>query len=188
MFAQATNIPCMHTATPAKHAARRPAKPHREATGFYRPDEYRPDDSVAYLMRRLINSFASEVQHELDPRGLTNAQWVPLYKLHLGQGTTAAELARLCHMDAGAMTRTLDRLEAKGLLSRVRSCEDRRVVNLALTEEGRHAAAEIPQVLCKVLNAHLKGFNVDEVELLKSMLLRMIDNGLGLQKERNEPA
>jgi DNA-binding MarR family transcriptional regulator len=178
----------MDTATPAKPAARRPAKPRSEATGFYRPEEYRPDDSVAYLMRRLINSFASEVQHELDPRGLTHAQWVPLYKLHMGHGTTAAELARHCQLDAGAMTRTLDRLEAKGLLGRVRSSEDRRVVNLALTDEGRHAAAQIPPTLCKVLNAHLKGFTFEEVELLKSMLLRMIDNGQGLQKERNDPA
>jgi DNA-binding MarR family transcriptional regulator len=178
----------MDTATPAKPATRRPAKPQREAAGFYRPDSYRPDDSVAYLMRRLITSFASEVQHELDPRGLTNAQWVPLYKLHMGHGTTAAELARHCQMDAGAMTRTLDRLEAKGLVSRVRSSEDRRVVNLALTDEGRQAAGHIPQALCKVLNAHLKGFTAEEVELLKSMLLRMIDNGQGTQKQRNETA
>ena len=177
----------METATPSKTAARRPAKQPREA-GIYRPATYRPDDSVAYLMRRLINSFASEVQHELDPRGLTNAQWVPLYKLHLGQGTTAAELARHCQMDAGAMTRTLDRLEAKGLLGRVRSSEDRRVVNLALTDEGRHVAAQIPEALCKVLNAHLQGFSSEEVDLLKSMLLRMIDNGQALQKQRNEAA
>jgi len=177
----------MDTATHAKPAARPTAKP-REAPGFYRPDNYRPEDSVAYLMRRLISSFASEVQHELDPGGLTHAQWVPLYKLHMGHGSTAAELARLCELDAGAMTRTLDRLEAKGLVSRLRSCEDRRVVNLALTDEGRRAAGQIPPALCKVLNAHLKGFTAEEVELLKSMLLRMIDNGQGVQKERNDPA
>jgi len=178
----------MDTATPAKPAARRQAKPQREAAGFYRPDRYRPDDSVAYLMRRLLTSFASEVQHELDPRGLTNAQWVPLYKLHMGHGTTAAELARHCQMDAGAMTRTLDRLEAKGLLRRIRSCEDRRVVNLELTAEGRHAAGEIPQTLCKVLNDHLQGFTAAEVEQLKSMLLRMLGNGEALQEQRNQKA
>src|SRR3954469_17099965 len=157
----------MDTATTDKPATRRAAKPQRDAAGFYRPDSYRPDDSVAYLMRRLINSFASEVQHELDPRGLTNAQWVPLYKLHMGHGTTAAELARNCELDAGAMTRTLDRLEAKTLIRRVRSCEDRRVVDLELTAEGRHAAGEIPETLCKVLNDHLRGFTAAEVEQLK---------------------
>lgn len=177
----------MHTDTPAK-PARRAGKPAREEHGFYRPEQYRPDDSVAYLMRRLITSFASEVQHELDPRGLTNAQWVPIYKLYLGHGSTAAELARHCQLDAGAMTRTLDRLEAKGLVRRERSSEDLRVVDLALTAEGREAASGIPQVLCKVLNAHLQGFATGEVELLKSMLLRMIDNGQALQKQRNDQA
>src|SRR4051812_40331647 len=146
----------MVTATASK-TPRRPAE-----TAFYRPDQYRPDDSVAYLMKRLIMSFSSEVEHELDPRGLTNAQWVPLYKLHMGHGTTAAELARECQLDAGSMTRTLDRLEAKGLVVRERSSEDRRVVNLELTTEGRRAAAEIPQTLCRVLNAHLRGFKHEE--------------------------
>ena len=174
----------METVT-AKPAARRPAKQQREA-GIYRPATYRPDDSVVHLMRRVISSVASEVEHELDPRGLTNAQWVPLYKLFLGHGTTAAELARLCQLDAGAMTRTLDRLEAKGLLRRVRSCEDRRVVNLELTDEGRHSAGQIPETLCKVLNAHLQGFTAAEVEQLKAMLLRMLGNGEALQKHRNE--
>jgi DNA-binding MarR family transcriptional regulator len=178
----------MDTATPAKPGARQAARPKRKAAGFYRPDTYRPDDSIAYLMRRVITSFAAEVEHELDPRGLTNAQWVPLFKLHTGHGTTAAELARHCQLDAGAMTRTLDRLEAKDLIRRVRSSEDRRVVNLELTEAGRHAARQIPEVLCKVLNEHLHGFTAQEVELLKSMLLRMLANGQGLRQRRDDPA
>ncbi|RYY91480.1 MAG: MarR family transcriptional regulator [Comamonadaceae bacterium] len=167
------------TTAPTKQSARK-----SKGQDFYDPRQYRPDDSVAYLMRRLITSFASEVEHELDPRGLTNAQWVPLYKLHLGHGSTAAELARECQLDAGSMTRMLDRLEAKNLIKRVRSSEDRRVVNLELTDEGRQSAGQIPQALCKVLNAHLRGFSHDEVELLKSMLLRMLDNGLALHKDR----
>jgi DNA-binding MarR family transcriptional regulator len=174
----------MDTTTVAKSSTRK-AKPAAGARqDFYRPAEYRPEESVAYLMRRLISNFASEVAHELDPRGLTNAQWVPLYKLHLGHGTTAAELARNCELDAGAMTRTLDRLEAKNLIKRVRSSEDRRVVNLELTDDGRHAADQVPEAMCNVLNAHLRGFSHAEVELLKSMLLRMLENGQALQKDR----
>jgi DNA-binding MarR family transcriptional regulator len=152
----------------------------------YSPDTYRPDDSVAYLMRRLMIGFVAEIEHELEPSGLTNAQWVPLYKLYLGHGSTAAELARVCELDAGAMTRTLDRLEAKDLIRRVRSSEDRRVVKLELTEEGRRAAGEIPQTLCKVLNAHLRGFSREEVELLRSLLVRMLENGAALQQQRED--
>src|SRR5688572_14679717 len=106
-----------------------------EPTVFYRPGTYDPDESAAYLMRRILACTTAEIDRALEPRGLTNAQWVPLLKLHLGHATTAAELARECTLDAGAMTRTLDRLEAKGLVTRVRSSQDRRVVNLELTEE-----------------------------------------------------
>jgi len=86
--------------------------------------------------------------------------------LHLGNGSTVAELASVCLMDAGAMTRTLDRLERKGLVRRTCSAKDRRVVNLALTSDGGAAAARIPFALCEVLNASLKGFSEDECNLL----------------------
>ncbi len=151
---------------------------------FYKPAAYNADDSVAYLMRRIITLLASEVDRELEPQGLTHAQWVPLYKLHLGEAATAAELAAVCQMDAGAMTRTLDRLEAKGLVRRVRSEQDRRVVNLEMTAEGRTSAGNIPVALCNVLNAHLKGFTLEEWRTLKSLLHRMLDNARELQLER----
>ena len=74
------------------------------------------------------------------------------------------------------MTRLLDRLEAKQLCRRVRSSEDRRVVNLELTEAGSAAAQGIPATLCGVQNALLAGFSEEEWHTLKSYLRRMLDN------------
>ncbi|MES2938517.1 MAG: MarR family transcriptional regulator [Pseudomonadota bacterium] len=153
---------------------------------FYNAKTYQPDESVAYLMRRIMTNVAAEVDAALEPAGLTNAQWVPLYKLHLGHPSTVAELARGCQLDTGAMTRTLDRLEAKGLLRRVRSEQDRRVVNIELTDEGRTAAGQIPPVLSKVLNDHLRGFSFDEWQTLKTLLTRMLGNAQQLQARRED--
>jgi DNA-binding MarR family transcriptional regulator len=159
--------------------ARNPA-----AQEFYTPDDYRPDESAAYLMRRILTLMAAEVDEALEPQGLTHAQWVPLLKLHMGHASTVAELARECQLDGGAMTRLLDRLEAKGLIARVRSSEDRRVVNLELTKEGREAAKDIPKVLCKVQNAFLQGLKVEEWQQLRALLNRILDNGTRLQNGR----
>jgi DNA-binding MarR family transcriptional regulator len=153
---------------------------------FYRPNNYQPEESVGYLMRRILNMVSLEVERELEPSGLTNAQWVPLLKLHMGSASTVAELARECALDAGGMTRLLDRLETKGLLRRVRSSEDRRVVNLELTDEGRVAAKRIPAVLCGVQNAHMRGFTVQEWQTLKALLRRILDNALAIQAEKGE--
>jgi DNA-binding MarR family transcriptional regulator len=155
--------------------------PSAPETPFYTPDSYQPDESAAYLMRRILTLIAGEVDEALEPRGLTSAQWVPLLKLHMGDASTVAELARECQLDAGAMTRLLDRLETKGLVARVRSLQDRRVVNLELTPEGREAAKEIPDVLCKVQNDFLQGFSVQEWQQLKQLLRRVLANGLALQ-------
>jgi DNA-binding MarR family transcriptional regulator len=147
---------------------------------FYRPDTYHPDESAAYLMKRILACMAAEVDLAL-PKGLTHAQWIPLFKLHLGQASTVAELARECNLDAGAMTRLLDRMEAKGLVARVRSSQDRRVVNLELTEEGRRTASQIPPVLCQVQNAFLQPLSIAEWTQLKDLLRRVLDNALARQ-------
>jgi DNA-binding MarR family transcriptional regulator len=145
-------------------------------TVFYRAESYRPEDSVGYLMRQILNRVAHEVERQLAHTDLTNAQWIPLFKLYSGQATTVAELARECHLDAGAMTRMLDRLEAKGLCTRVRSETDRRVVNIALTPAGGKAASDIPEILSGVQNAHLAGFSPEEFETLREYLRRILNN------------
>ncbi len=151
---------------------------------FYQPATYRPDDSVAYLMRRTLHAMAAEAEHRCEPSGLTSAQWVPLLMLHMGRASMVAELARECQLDAGGMTRLLDRLETKGLVRRVRSCADRRVVNIELTDEGREAARTIPAVLCSVQNEAMRGFTADEWQTLRQLLDRMLANAQALQANR----
>ena len=143
---------------------------------FYRADRYSADESVGYLMRRVLNGMAQATELRLEPHGLTNAQWMPLFKLRLGAAQTVAELARECQADAGAMTRMLDRLEAKGLCRRVRSTADRRVVNIELTPDGEKAADKVPPAIADVLNGYLAGFTREEWEVLKSLLRRMLGN------------
>jgi DNA-binding MarR family transcriptional regulator len=164
-----------------------PVNPYTKTTktgvSFYCAKDYRPEDSMGYLMRQILNGLAHQVESQLSHTGLTNAQWIPLFKLYIGTASTVAELARECQLDTGAMTRTLDRLESKGLCLRVRSSTDRRVVNIRLTDTGRTAAAEIPHVVSRVQNANLNGFSKEEFETLKGFLRRILVNGQTSQHE-----
>lgn len=146
------------------------------AAAFYSVKNYGADDSVGYLMRRVVNVIRQDVDRRLEAVGLTDAQWVPLLKLKFAGATPVAELARGCDVDAGAMTRMLDRIEAKGLVRRVRSTVDRRVVTIELTPEGARTAAQIPAVLCEVHNALLAGVDHAEWQALLATLRKMLDN------------
>jgi len=155
---------------------------------FYSAESYGQEESIGSVLKSLMVSITTQVDRRLVDHDLTHAQWVPLFKLAHGECGTVAELARTLQSDPGAMTRALDRLEAKGLVARLRSSEDRRVVNLALTDAGREVAAVVPAVLSEVLNLHLAGFSKQEWRALMSMLLRMRANGDALRAAANNNA
>jgi len=148
---------------------------------FYQPEAYCAEESVGYLMKRVMMSVVYQVDKRLDVHELTSAQWGPLMRLQTTGGSTVAELARWLNVDAGAMTRLLDRLEKKGLCKRVRSTEDRRVVKVELTPEGEASIRQVPAVLSEVMNAHLAGFSKSEWHALKTYLQRMLATGDALR-------
>ena len=121
-------------------------------------------------------AIAQRVSDETELGGSTIPQWLPLYKVHSGHANTVAELARKCTVDAGAMTRLLDRLESKGLCRRVRSETDRRVVQIELTPEGEEVAQRVPLALSRVYNAALADFSHEEWQQLRGFLLRLRAN------------
>jgi len=148
---------------------------------FYQADAYQAGESVGYLMRRLVQVITQDIGKRLEPHGMTHAQWGPLFKLRRCKEATVAELARELDMDPGAMTRLLDRLEAKGLCKRVRSAVDRRVVNVELTPDGEAASDKVPEALAAVMNDHLAGFSKSEWTALKGYLRRMLENADALK-------
>ncbi|MCW5655298.1 MarR family transcriptional regulator [Hydrogenophaga sp.] len=149
---------------------------------FYDGDSLTAEHSVGYLLKRVLMSIVYQADKRLCVHDLTSAQWGPLMRLRVHGRVTVAELARSAQIDAGAMTRLLDRLEKKGLCKRVRSTEDRRVVLVELTPEGEAAMEHVPQVLADVLNAHLAGFSKTEWTALVGYLRRMADTGDALRE------
>jgi DNA-binding MarR family transcriptional regulator len=138
-----------------------------------------PDEGLAvgYLMGRARASLLSALDAHLERFGLSGMQFAVLKHLSEGSARTAAELCRFMQYDTGAMTRILDRLEERGLVSRERSRKDRRAVVLKLAPGGRAQLPRFASVASGVLEAHLAGFSAAEVQALKSYLGRMIENG-----------
>ncbi len=74
---------------------------------------------------------------------LAPMQMLALKNLDPDQELPTSSLAELLHCDASNVTGIVDRLEARGLIERRPSAEDRRVKMLALTEEGQEMRRQI---------------------------------------------
>ncbi len=169
-------------ATPP-HSATAPAAPQRSFPR-QRGRRYDAPTSIGHQLFNLMGLMRREVDVRLAEHGLTDAQWRPLWQLKSGRASTAIELARALAVDAGAVTRMVHRLQSKGLVQRVRSASDRRVVHLRLTPEGEAAAAQIPPVLASVNNDFLRGFSQAEWQQLMDLVSRMGASGLALAQAR----
>ena len=154
---------------------------------IYEVATYQPKKSVGALLSRVRVEMLAALDKELTsdkrlaPLELSAAQFIVIANLAGAEGPkSASDLCKGISYDAGAMTRMLDRLEAKGLISRNRSAHDRRLMHLELTDEGRAAYPRMREISLTVANRFLRGFSKAEARQLESMLARMLENAQGL--------
>src|SRR3546814_15801776 len=119
-------------------SSRPPATP--DTPVHYRGTARCTDDNIGFMIKLVYNSLNRMLDLEMAPLGLTAMQWRPIAIVARGSADTPAEKARLHGVDTGAMTRTLDRLEAKGLPLHARSHADRRVVQIEQPDMGQEKA------------------------------------------------
>jgi DNA-binding MarR family transcriptional regulator len=155
---------------------------------IYDTGSYQPGRSIGALVSRVKVEMLTALDHELSqdkrlaPLEMSAAQWIIIANLaaDLSEPKSAADLCKVISYDAGAMTRMLDRLEAKGLIRRTRSAQDRRLLNLELTEEGRAAYPRMREISLSVANRFLRGFTKAEARQLEGFLARMLENAHGM--------
>src|SRR6202011_758915 len=149
---------------------------------IYDFETYEPRQGVGHLLHRVRTEMLAAVDREmaadeqLVAMGVTSAQFIVLSALSMGEMKSASDLCKHISYDAGAMTRMIDRLEEKGLLRRSRCPDDRRLVNLELTEKGSLALPQMRRVAMRVLNRFLDGFTKAEARQLEGFLVRMLAN------------
>ena len=83
----------------------------------------------------------------LDEIDLTYTQYIAMMVLWERRSVTVKELGSLLFLDSGTLTPLLKKLESKGYVTRERSEDDERVLNVTVTEQGmalREQAVEIP--------------------------------------------
>uniref|UniRef100_UPI0040570012 MarR family winged helix-turn-helix transcriptional regulator n=1 Tax=Acetatifactor sp. TaxID=1872090 RepID=UPI0040570012 len=83
----------------------------------------------------------------LDQIDLTYTQYIAMMVLWERKSVNVKELGECLYLDSGTLTPLLKKLEAKGLVTRMRSEKDERNLVVAITEEGekiKEKAVEIP--------------------------------------------
>lgn len=94
-------------------------------------------------IRRLHQIAVALFMAETEPFGITPVQFAALQAVQNAPGTDQRTLARTIGFDTSTIAGVIDRLEARGLMLRSASAQDRRVRLLTLTPAGEQLLAEV---------------------------------------------
>lgn len=135
---------------------------------------------MSYPLHTLLHRTAHSQQNYLRPYlrrlGLSPGQPKVLRSLELLGVCSQRELAELCGVDPAAISRTLERMERAGLLTREASASDRRTGQVRLTEQG-HRAFRAWEAECAALEERMfSGFSPAERAQLAGYLTRAWHN------------
>lgn len=110
----------------------------------------------------------------LESEGVTMPQAIALQTLQAAGGRASArDLGRECHMLASTVTGVIDRLEHAGHVRRERDQRDRRVVWVALTDEGRELTERLPKFF-EQIGRSFAVLPARELEQMRGSLLRVL--------------
>jgi len=122
-------------------------------------------------LRRVFQVVHGQSKKAERETGLTSPQLWTIKVIAEAGSIRVSDLARRIYLHPATTVGILDRLEKKGLVSRQRSQQDRRVVHVSLTQEGLGIVEKSPQVA--------QGLLVAGLEKISAQNLKKIDDGLG---------
>lgn len=108
--------------------------------------ESRVSDALVAI-RRIVRAAEFASRDLARTTGLTPSQLIVLQIVAREGKPGAGAIAEAARLSQATVTALLDKLEARGLVIRNRGSQDRRRVSVELTQEGRRALADMPDVL-----------------------------------------
>jgi len=129
---------------------------------------------IISLTSKLSSTIRKEVSSELKRVGLKSIDYVVLKTLSKG-GITPNKLAERLGLTKPAITYTLDRLEARGLVRRQRNTGDRRLVTVTLTKKGKRLLDRANHLYLHSLQKRLSVLAEEDLITLEQTLEKLIN-------------
>jgi DNA-binding MarR family transcriptional regulator len=122
-------------------------------------------------IRRVFQILNEQSQRIKQETGLTGPQLWAIRVIHEKGPINISDIAKRMYLHPTTVLGIIDRLEANGFVLRNRSKEDRRVIWLELTKDGKGLVQSVPEVVKGLLGARLEDITLKDLE--------EIDEGIG---------
>lgn len=131
------------------------------------------EQHIGYLLRQTARLSHTIYNKKLEKEGISVSQDSVLSLLYRSNGLTQKELQQALYIQASSLTKLIDTLEKKGLVTRIPHLEDARYKLISLTEVGSSLKNQLWIVKTEAEKEITKGLSKQEIEVLTQLLTRL---------------
>lgn len=132
-------------------------------------------NTLCYKLTMAFNQILEQSRDNFQEIGITRGNYATMHFILENLGITQAELADMMHKDRNVITKTIDKLEEKQYVQRVRSQKDRRSFSLYLTETGEQIIHDYWPVIISGEEERLQRIPEEHRQLFVQLLDLLID-------------
>ena len=140
------------------------------------PDAPAAAADILIALRFADRAARKAVSEELTGTGVHTGQEIVLAKLLHHGSLPVAQLAKVLDVEVPTATRTTQRMEAAGLVRRVKNSTDARQVSIELTDRGTELAHTVQRLHAQAAKRALAGVTAEERRVLRNLLWTVITN------------
>ena len=136
-----------------------------------------------YILHQVNNSLNKCEAEVFKKVGLSLPQYMVLETIiYIGNPCTPSEVANFSDRNANSITLLIDRMEKRGLVTRVRDLKDRRTVRLSITEKGMAAYKRASKPHKQLLREMIPTLNTEEIQELIRLLNKILETTYNLRE------
>ncbi len=131
------------------------------------------DHSLPMILNRALDSVLPPYREIFLRYDLTEPQWRILRVVWTGEKIKSVDLASRTLLAPASIVGIIDRLEKKGLVSRVRSTSDRRAVYITATTESRKLQEEVSPKIAAIQKRMKSLVSVEDWDHMEQTLVKI---------------
>lgn len=143
-------------------------------TGY---DSLKLENQLCFPLYAASREIIKRYKPFLDEIDLTYTQYIAMMLLWEKKSMTVKEMGACLYLDSGTLTPLLKKLESKGFLTRSRSAEDERILNVRITEAGeklKEQAVNVPEKVARCFK-----LEPEEAAALYGILYKILEKSEG---------
>jgi MarR family transcriptional regulator, organic hydroperoxide resistance regulator len=154
----------------------RVSEPDAKVLGDPAHPAFRIADWPFYLIARTARRYEMDMEHALRRIDMDLPSWRAMMLLHECSPSSVSEIAERAVIRLSTMTRVVQRLEKRGLVTLSRRAADARVTDVYITPDGEGVVEQVRAVASRIYQSAFKDLDASEIENLNSLLLRVFNN------------